>query len=128
MSTTTSAPATAATIGQELVGLCRQGRNGDAIERFYTGVLGSDVEAKAVMSRVFTAADVKLHEKVMARFSNQGAASFTQSHRVPNDTQPGRVDDATYEKMTAGERYNYSKGFDQKQFTEGRRGQGGEAR
>jgi ketosteroid isomerase-like protein len=33
---TTSAPATAATIGQELVGLCRQGRNGDAIERFYS--------------------------------------------------------------------------------------------
>jgi hypothetical protein len=36
MSTTTSAPPTTATIGQELVGLCRQGRNGDAIERFYS--------------------------------------------------------------------------------------------
>jgi hypothetical protein len=36
MSTTTSAPATTATIGQELVGLCRQGRNGDAIERLYS--------------------------------------------------------------------------------------------
>jgi ketosteroid isomerase-like protein len=36
MSTTTSAPATAATVGQELVGLCRQGRNGDAIERLYS--------------------------------------------------------------------------------------------
>ena len=35
MSTTTSAPATAATVGQELVGLCRQGHNGDAIERLY---------------------------------------------------------------------------------------------
>ena len=35
MSTTTT-PATAATIGQELVGLCRQGKNGDAIERFYS--------------------------------------------------------------------------------------------
>jgi len=33
---TTSAPATAATVGQELVGLCRQGRNGDAIERLYS--------------------------------------------------------------------------------------------
>ena len=33
---TTTAPATTATIGQELVGLCRQGRNGDAIERLYS--------------------------------------------------------------------------------------------
>jgi ketosteroid isomerase-like protein len=33
---TTTAPATAATIGHELVGLCRQGRNGDAIERLYS--------------------------------------------------------------------------------------------
>jgi hypothetical protein len=32
---TSSAPANIATIGHELVGLCRQGRNGDAIERFY---------------------------------------------------------------------------------------------
>lgn len=36
MSTTTSAPASAATVGQELVGLCRQGRNGEAIERLYS--------------------------------------------------------------------------------------------
>jgi hypothetical protein len=36
MSTTTSTPASVATIGQELVGLCREGRNGDAIERFYS--------------------------------------------------------------------------------------------
>ena len=36
MSTSTSAPATAATVGQELVDLCRQGRNGDAIERLYS--------------------------------------------------------------------------------------------
>jgi hypothetical protein len=35
MSTTTTAPATAATIGQELVGLCREGRNGVAIDRLY---------------------------------------------------------------------------------------------
>ena len=36
MSTATSAPATTAAIGQELVGFCRQGRNGDAIERLYS--------------------------------------------------------------------------------------------
>jgi ketosteroid isomerase-like protein len=36
MSTTTATPATAATIGHELVGLCRQGRNSDAIERLYS--------------------------------------------------------------------------------------------
>jgi ketosteroid isomerase-like protein len=36
MSTTNTAPATAATIGHELVSLCREGRNGDAIERLYS--------------------------------------------------------------------------------------------
>jgi hypothetical protein len=36
MSTTTSTPASVTTIGQELVGLCREGRNGDAVERFYS--------------------------------------------------------------------------------------------
>jgi hypothetical protein len=36
MSTTTAAPTTTAMIGQELVGLCREGRNGDAIERLYS--------------------------------------------------------------------------------------------
>jgi ketosteroid isomerase-like protein len=37
MSTATSSTsASAATVGQELVELCRAGRNGDAIERFYS--------------------------------------------------------------------------------------------
>lgn len=36
MSTTTSAPATTAAIGHELVDLCRQGRNGDAIGKLYS--------------------------------------------------------------------------------------------
>jgi ketosteroid isomerase-like protein len=37
MSTATSSTsASTSTIGQELVDLCRQGRNGDAIERFYS--------------------------------------------------------------------------------------------
>ena len=36
MSTTTSAPATTSTIGHELVDLCRAGKNGDAVERFYS--------------------------------------------------------------------------------------------
>ncbi|MFL5607296.1 MAG: SnoaL-like domain-containing protein [Gemmatimonadaceae bacterium] len=35
MSTTSSAPANAATIGNYLVKLCREGRNGDAIARLY---------------------------------------------------------------------------------------------
>ena len=32
---TSSAPATTAAIGQELVRLCREGRNGDAVDRLY---------------------------------------------------------------------------------------------
>lgn len=86
----------------------------DAIERFYTGLLGSTPEAKAVMSRIFTASDVKLHEKVIARFSNQGAASFTQQHRVPADGE--RVSDEQYDRMSHGERMAYARSHDQKQF------------
>lgn len=36
MSTMTASSTSAATIGQELVGLCREGRNRDAIERYYS--------------------------------------------------------------------------------------------
>lgn len=37
MSTATSStPTSTATIGQELVDLCRQGRNGEAVDRFYS--------------------------------------------------------------------------------------------
>ena len=36
MSTNIASTPTAAAVGLELVGLCREGRNGDAIERFYS--------------------------------------------------------------------------------------------
>jgi hypothetical protein len=80
-------------------------------------LLGSEAEAKAVMARVFTAADIKLHEKVMARFSTQGAASFTQSHRVPSEPQ-GRVSEEQWNRMSQAERWDYSRSFDQRQFSQ----------
>lgn len=83
----------------------------DAIETFYKGLLGNDKEAKAVMSRVFTAADVQLHEKLISKFTTQGAAGFTQQHRVPNDN--GKVSEEAYGKMNGAERWEYARQHDQ---------------
>jgi hypothetical protein len=87
----------------------------DAIETFYKGLLGNEAEAKAVMSRVFTAADVQLHEKMISKFATQGAASFSQSHRVPPEA-PGKVSDAEYNAMTPAQRWDYARSHDQRQF------------
>jgi hypothetical protein len=86
----------------------------DAIETFYKGFLGSEAEAKAEMSRIFTAADVQRHEKKIAKWATQGAASFSQSHRVPGDGS--KVDEATWAKMSPAERWDYARSHDQSQF------------
>ena len=83
----------------------------DAIETFYKGLL-DDASAKAMMGRVFTAADVQLHEKIISKFATQGHASFSQQHREPGGGQ-GRLSDEEYAKLTPGERFNYARQFDQ---------------
>jgi hypothetical protein len=91
----------------------------DAIERFYKGLYGNEADAKAEMSRVLTAADVTRHEKKIAKWATQGAAGFSQSHRVPGETA-GKVSDEAYAKMSAGEKFNYTRQFDQTQFKSGK--------
>jgi hypothetical protein len=62
-----------------------------------------------------TAKIVEGMEKLMTKFSSQGAAPFTQAGRVHPDA-PGRVSEEAYTAMTAGQRLDYSRGFDQRQF------------
>ena len=68
---------------------------------------------------ILTADDVVGWEKIIRKASSQGAASFSQAHREPFG-QSGRVSEAEYNAMSAGERYAYSKSFDQRQFSNGR--------
>jgi hypothetical protein len=50
------------------------------------------------------------------KFASQGAASFSQAHREPNTTGPGRVSEEEYNSMSQAERFAYAKSFDQRQF------------
>jgi hypothetical protein len=72
----------------------------NAVEAIYTDLLG-EADAKAMMARIWTAADVLRAEKVVAAFATrQGGSSPRQ--------EPGISDDA-YAAMDAGARYNYAK-------------------
>lgn len=63
-------------------------------------------------ARVFTAGDVQAMESLITRFASQGGAPFSAGGRVAPD-MPGRVDSATYEKMTFTEKKEYAAKFPQ---------------
>lgn len=90
-----------------------------AIDTWVRGTFGEDV-AKHIRSAMYSAGVVESLEKIVARFGNQGAASFSQAHREPGG-QTGRVSEEAYAKMSAAERWDYARGFDQKQFQNGAR-------
>lgn len=81
-----------------------------AIETFFSAVLGSAEEGKAVSSRMFTADDVARMEKVVAKFASQGTAGFSQQHR---DHTTGRVTPEQYDKMSYSEKKEYAAKFPQ---------------
>jgi hypothetical protein len=58
-------------------------------------------------------------ETLQHKFSNQGVASFSQSHRVPPNPS-GRASDEEYNAMTPAQRLDYSRSFDQRQFKDPR--------
>jgi hypothetical protein len=85
-----------------------------AVDTWLRGTLGDNLGG-AVRQMMLTAKMVEGMEKLMTKMSTQGHASFRQDGREPGSA-PGRVSEAEYDAMTPGERYAYSKGFDQKQF------------
>ena len=97
--------------------IAKLGNNGPArvstIETFLTGFVG-EADAKALGSMMVSANIVTAFEKMVAKFSTQGAANFSQQHRVPQ--QQGRVSEAEYEKMSPAQRLDYTRQFDQAQF------------
>jgi hypothetical protein len=87
----------------------------DAVQQFIRGTVGDDKVAKALTQQILTADAVVGWEKIISKSTRQGAASFRQDGREP-DAPRGRVSEGEYNAMSSGERYAYSKSFDQKQF------------
>lgn len=85
-----------------------------AVTTFLKAFLG-DAEGAQLASRMFTARDVEIVEKLITKVSNQGGASFRGTGREPPQ-QPGRATDEQYKAMTPAQRLDYSRQFDQRQF------------
>jgi hypothetical protein len=100
--------------------VAKMGANGPlrvtALETWFRGVVGDDKIAGQMKNMLVTADIVKGMERIQARTSSQGIASFSQAHREPGQANNGRVSDAAYAAMSPGEKLNYSRGFDQSQF------------
>jgi hypothetical protein len=72
----------------------------DAVGKWITGEMG-EADAAPIRATIVTAAHLRFYEKLMNKVSSQGAASFSQSHRVAPDTSgsiPG------YDKMSFEQR------------------------
>lgn len=101
--------------------VAKMGANGTsrvtALETWLRGIVG-DKLAGPMRSMMVTADIVKGLETLQQKFSSQGAASFSQAHREPRDPA-GRVSDEEHARMTPGQRLDYARGFDQRQFAGG---------
>jgi hypothetical protein len=86
----------------------------DAISTFLRGVVGDDL-AGALRTMIVTEKIARGLERLALKFSTQGSAQFSQAHR-DHPEAPGRVSDETYNAMTAAQRLDYARGFDQRQF------------
>ena len=83
----------------------------DALTTFWKAQLG-EAEGAQVMSRVLTASDVALHEKIVARMQGQNGSSFsTRGREAP--TQPGRLSPEQVAKLSPADRLDYSRRFNQ---------------
>jgi hypothetical protein len=100
--------------------VARMGPNGPmrvtALETWLRGVVG-DRLAGPMRTMMATADIVKGLEIIQHKLSSQGAASFSQQHREPQDRQ-GRVSEAEFANMTPAAKLDYTRGFDQRQFTD----------
>jgi hypothetical protein len=69
--------------------IAKVGANGpqrvDAVAKWITGMVG-EADAKPIRATIVTDAHVRFYETIMNKLTSQGAAPFSQSHRVPPDT------------------------------------------
>jgi hypothetical protein len=57
----------------------------DAVTRWITAEVG-EADAKPIRATIVTDAHLRFYERLMNKITSQGAASFSQSHRVPPET------------------------------------------
>jgi hypothetical protein len=84
----------------------------DAITQFVRGMTGDDALAGSVTKMLFTADQVRAWEKIIARVTNGGAASFRQDGREPVQTGRGPLSsmpEAEYNALTAQEKFRISR-------------------
>jgi hypothetical protein len=101
--------------------VAKMGANGTmrvtAMETWLRGMVG-DKLAGPMRGMMVTADIVKGLEILQQKFSRQGAATFSQSHREPGQTN-GRVSEDQYQAMGPAKRLNYARSHDQSQFQKG---------
>lgn len=77
----------------------------DALTTFFKAQLG-EAEGAQLMSRVFTAKDVEIAEKVVAKISGSGA--FNAGGREPPEA-PGKLSDEQLAKLSPAEKLDYTR-------------------
>jgi hypothetical protein len=85
-----------------------------ALEVWLRGVVG-DKLAGPMRSMMVTADIVKGLEILQNKFVSQGAASFSQSHRVP-PSPTGRLSAEEYAALSDAQKFDYARSHDQSQF------------
>ena len=83
----------------------------DALSTFYKATLG-DADGQRLMSRLFTADDVKMAESLVSKLTNSGASFRSGTGREP-PAQPGKVTEDQWKTMSPGERLDYSRSWGQ---------------
>jgi hypothetical protein len=82
----------------------------DALTTFFKAQLG-DAEGAQFLSRVFTAKDVEIAEKIVAKIS--GTRSFNANGGREPPEPKGRLSDADYSKLSPAAKLDYARQFDQ---------------
>lgn len=90
----------------------------DAIGTFLNATLG-EAAGKQMVSRILTASDVEHWERLVAKFTSQGGATYRANGREAPEA-PGRKSPEEIAKMTPAERLDYSRGFDQSKMPQWR--------
>jgi hypothetical protein len=89
----------------------------DAITMFLRGRYG-ETAARPMLNTLLTESQVRIWEDIITRSTNGGAGGFSQRGRDPND---GRVDQATYDKMSYGQQKEYAERMTARAASSGRR-------
>jgi hypothetical protein len=89
----------------------------DAIGKWITSIVG-EADAKPIRATLVTDAHLRFYEKLQAKIISQGAASFSQQHRV---VETNKVSDEAWAKMSYSQKKDYTERASAQQNGSGRR-------